>query len=333
MPFQRRVLVVFVMLGVISCRAMAARGGSRQLAFSSRLVNNQYATRLSSSTKGDLTETHELPIWNQPLEKKDARVSYKKVRQHVNPLARRYQQPTFLSPDWPKDVIDDLSLPLHLDIGCGRGGFLLEMAQENGKLWFVSVDCDCLDKCNERMPIRLLYCFFVIANQNYLGLEIRPPIFQYALDRVERRGLKGRLTFVGCNANVDLDRILTIYTNKGGGPVQTVSIQFPDPHFKSQHAKRRVVTPELVTTLAKHMRESSIVFLQSDIQEVLDDMRLRFREQDEYFQDEVEDTSEYLKQNPMGIQTERERSVLEKNLPVYRTILRRTAAQVPASNY
>ena len=34
-----------------------------------------------------------------------------------------------------------------------------------------------------------------------------------------------------------------------------VSIQFPDPHFKVRHSKRRVVTPELVATLAKFMNE------------------------------------------------------------------------------
>jgi tRNA (guanine-N7-)-methyltransferase len=242
------------------------------------------------------SETEELPIWSRPIDPSKLKPETR-VRQHVNPLSRRYQQPTFLSNEWPKDVLSDVSLPLHLDIGCGRGGFLLEMAQHK-------------------------------PDQNYLGLEIRPPIFQYALDRVERRGLTGRLTFVGCNANVDLDRILSIHESQGGGPVNTVSIQFPDPHFKSQHAKRRVVNPDLVSTLAKYMPESSIVFLQSDIKEVLDDMRLRFREQNEYFQDDLESTDEYLKENPMGIQTERERSVLEKDLPVYRTILRRTAANV-----
>jgi tRNA (guanine-N7-)-methyltransferase len=76
------------------------------------------------------------------------------------------------------------------------------------------------------------------------------------------------------------------------------------------------------------MPESSIVFLQSDIKDVLDDMRLRFREQDQYFQDDLESTKDYLKENPMGIQTERERSVIERDLPVYRTILRRTGTEV-----
>jgi hypothetical protein len=36
--------------------------------------------------------------------------------------------------------------------------------------------------------------------------------------------------------------------------VAAVSILFPDPHFKKQHKKRRVVTPELVSSLAAGIR-------------------------------------------------------------------------------
>lgn len=285
MPLYGRFCLLFVMSVFVSGAMARKYTCNRVLAFAL-----SYTTRTS--------EAEELPIWNQPLQDHKKAKEIRRVRQHVNPLAKRYQQPTRLSNEWPKDVLSDLSLPLHLDIGCGRGGFLLEMAQTK-------------------------------TDQNYLGLEIRPPIFQYALDRVQRRGLTGRLTFVGCNANVDLDRILTLYYLQGGGPLETVSIQFPDPHFKTQHSKRRVVTRDLVLSLAKHMPESSVVFLQSDIKAVLDDMRLRFREQDQYFQDDLESTKDYLKENPIGIQTERERSVIEKDLPVYRTILRRTEAKVP----
>ena len=299
-PLWRQLWALCFIMSSIFSRPTVLACCSRHLAFApASSVRRRYAAirqsmirGLSSTTMG---EQH-LPPWNRLREdsqrKKDAR-----VRQHVNPLARQYQQPTILSQDWPKDVFHDMSRPLHLDIGCGRGGFLLEIASE-------------------------------VPDKNYLGLEIRPSIYQHALDRVEKRGLTGRLTFVGCNANVDLERILSLYQKQGGGPLDTVSIQFPDPHFKSQHAKRRVVKPSLVLTLAKFMPESSRLFLQSDIKEVLDDMRLRFREQDKYFYDEVTDANEYLNENPLGCQTERERSVLARDLPVYRTMLRRTAASM-----
>jgi tRNA (guanine-N7-)-methyltransferase len=226
-------------------------------------------------------------------------------RQHVNPLARKFQQPTTLSEVWPKDVFDDLSKPIFLDIGCSRGGFLLDMASERPD------------------------------DFNYLGLEIRPIVVYHAKERVPKRNLQGRLDFVGCNANVDLERLLALLTtateegdDKARGNVEMVTIQFPDPHFKARHAKRRVVTPELVQTLARFMPTGSTVFLQSDVQSVLDEMRLQFREQSEYFKDDHECVEEYIPENILGVPTEREVSVLERDLPVYRARFTRTEEAV-----
>lgn len=223
-----------------------------------------------------------------------------RARQHVNPLASKFQKPTVLSPEWPTDVYKDMNRPLFLDIGCARGGFLVDIAS--------------------RRP----------DEYNYLGLEIRPIVVHQAQTRVAKHGLEGFLNFVGCNANVDLERLLTIANAKD--KVGMVSIQFPDPHFKTRHAKRRVVTPELVLCLAKFMPEGSTIFLQSDIQSVLDDMRLQFRQQPELFQDQVENDQEYLAENMFGIPTEREVSVLERGLPVYRTSFKRTSEVVTASH-
>jgi tRNA (guanine-N7-)-methyltransferase len=86
-----------------------------------------------------------------------------------------------------------------------------------------------------------------------------------------------------------------------------------------------VVTPELVTALAKFMPTDATVFLQSDVQSVLDEMRLEFRQQPEFFQDQREGLDEYIEENLIGIPTEREVSVLERGLPVYRSIFKRTS--------
>ena len=205
--------------------------------------------------------------------------------------------PTVLSPDWPRDVFEDLSRPLFLDIGCARGGFLLDLSQERPD------------------------------DYNYLGLEIRPSVAEYAQHRVSKHdNLKGILGFVGCNANVDLARLLTLYGAQD--KLQMVSIQFPDPHFKNRHTKRRVVTQELVLTLAQFMPSSATVFLQSDIQGVLDQMRAEFREHGGYFVDAIEDETQYLEENPLGVPTEREIGVLEKGLPVFRTTFSRTDKEV-----
>jgi len=255
-----------------------------------------------NDNKHEHDESKEEPSWSPwtdpKLEDRSEGKQAFRSRQHVNPLASKFQQPTVLSPNWPLDVFSDYSRPIFLDIGCARGGFLVDFASQRP------------------------------ADYNYLGLEIRPIVVRQAQTRIAKHGLEGFLDFVGCNANVDLERLLTI--GKAENKVEMVTIQFPDPHFKARHAKRRVVTPELVLCLAKFMPPSATVFLQSDIQSVLDDMRFQFRQQPDLFRDDVESVEEYLPENIFGIPTEREVSVLDKGLPVYRTTLKRTTVPVSA---
>jgi tRNA (guanine-N7-)-methyltransferase len=234
-----------------------------------------------------------------------------KFRQHVNPLARKFQAPCHLPISWPQNAFYDCSKKLYLDIGCGKGGFLLHLAG--------AVKDDDSDVTGNQF-----------SDLNFFGLEIRPPVAEYAASRVSKKGLQGLVSFVGCNVNIDLERLLSLYQREHASSpdetiLHTVSIQFPDPHFKERHKKRKVVTQELIQTLAKHMAPNSAVFLQSDVQNVLDDMRQAFREENglKFFYDEIEDSSEYLDVNPVGIPTEREISVLENKLPVFRTVLRR----------
>lgn len=262
----------------------------------------------TASNKDDelepLTPPWSLDLLSQKKQKKSNNVV--RVRQHVNPLARRFQMQTILSDDWPTDVFHDCSKSkkLFLDIGAAKGGFLLQLASQRPH------------------------------DYNYLGLEIRPLAVQFAQDRLKNNPnysgpCTGHLNFVGCNANVDLQRLLTLYrdastSDASSTPLEMVTIQFPDPHFKKGHAKRKVVTPELVNTLPAFMPPGAKVFLQSDVQAVLDDMRERFREASLYFEDQVQDVKEYYPENVIGVPTEREISVLEQDLPVYRALFVRT---------
>jgi len=247
-------------------------------------------------------------------------INKSRFRQHVNPLARKFQMPTEqLSEDWPRDgSFEDPMLPLHIDIGCGKGGFLLSLASERKK--------DDNQQQQDQQPPQ------PHERKNYLGLEIRPTVAQYARERITKWNLYGTVDFIGCNANVDLDRILHRYTTTTTTPtttcgtIATVSIQFPDPHFKKQHRKRRVVTPSLVTTLARYLPEGAVLFMQSDVKDVLDGMRLAVVEDGgDYFVDSCGGgLEEYVGVNPMGVATEREVSVLEKGGEVWRVLFVRS---------
>ncbi|KAL3792031.1 hypothetical protein HJC23_011196 [Cyclotella cryptica] len=283
-----------------------------------------------------------IPPWSLPINRTSNSKAFARFRQHVNPLARRYQMSTDLPENWPLCDFTNVNLPLYLDIGCGKGGFLLELVgrMHGNRGRSCNPGEDAYQMASKEMEDTTAN--WLPNEMNYLGLEIRPGVSQYAQARVEKRGLSGKLSFVGCNANVDLDRLLTLYQEAAGSEEDNnrlafVSIQFPDPHFKKAHSKRRVVTSELVSTLAKFMRRGDVVFLQSDIKDALEAMREKFVEDSgKLYFDELQGANkimdgqekEYGMENPLGIPTEREVSVLNKGLPVFRTMFRRNEFSV-----
>jgi tRNA (guanine-N7-)-methyltransferase len=202
-----------------------------------------------------------------------------RVREHVNPLSQKYQTPV-VPPDWAA-IYADLTKPLHVDIGCGKGRFLLQMAQQYG-------------------------------DRNFLGLEIREPLVHQANGWRDELRLTN-LHYLFCNANNSLRPLLS--TLPAGG-LRWVTIQFPDPWFKRKHQKRRVVQPELLDAVAEFLVAGGSVFLQSDVKKVAVEMRDRFGAHPAFQPSEPG----WLAANPMSVPTEREISTLERGEPVYRAV-------------
>ncbi len=204
-----------------------------------------------------------------------------RVREHVNPLGEKYQTPT-PSPDW-LSIYADWSKPLSLDIGCGRGEYILQMAQ-------------------------------LKPDWNWLGLEIREPLVNSAIAAQRSLGLDN-LHYLFCNANISLVGLLP------PAKVQQATIQFPDPWFKRRQHKRRVVQPELVKALADLLAPGAQILLQSDILMVATEMLKNF-EADARFRNlagkgQFADPSIY----PDHIPTDRESWTLLQGGSIYRAHL------------
>ena len=213
------------------------------------------------------------------------------VRQHVNPLSRFFQLPLELPP--PGALFADPSLPIHLDIGCARGRFLLALAQEQ-------------------------------AGVNHLGVEIRRPLVHAA--EADRQALDlNNLRFLFCNANVSLEAWLAALP---AGQLDLVSIQFPDPWFKKKHHKRRVLQPALVLAIATALAPGKRLFLQSDVLAVIEPM-VALTEACGCFQRPSADAKPWRSSNPLPVPTERETYVLDQGLPVYRVLYERNEAPLP----
>mmetsp|Transcript_12472 Transcript_12472/g.19630 ORF Transcript_12472/g.19630 Transcript_12472/m.19630 type:complete len:339 (-) Transcript_12472:27-1043(-) len=157
-----------------------------------------------------------------------------KVRQHVNPLAPGFREPC-PTPEWDS-IYQDLSKDLHLDIGCGKGHFLFDLAKEDD-------------------------------SRNHLGIEIREALPVRAQRWVQEEGLTNCYFTFG-NINVSVESLLSGYP----GNLELVTVMMPDPWFKKRHQKRRIIQPELVEALASKMKPGSRFMVQSDVLEAAENM-------------------------------------------------------------
>jgi len=133
-------------------------------------------------------------------------------------------------------------LPLHLDVGCARGRFILRMAK-------------------------------LEPDWNFLGVEIREPLVEEANRLADEAELKN-LHYAFCNAMLWLDRLLV---NIPDALLQMVTIQFPDPWFKKRHAKRRMVNAELVDMIVSKLAAEGKIFVQTDIEPLAEEMFALFK--------------------------------------------------------
>lgn len=222
-----------------------------------------------------------------------------RVRQHVNPLARRWSQPIDLPAGWYERAFANPALPLVIDVGVAKGRFLTRLAEQT-------------------------------YSHNFLGMEIRAPLVHQA-NRIAAGKNLHNVFYLACNANVSFAEILA------GVPqavLTDVYVQFCDPWFKKRHAKRRIVNDAFVNDVVSALRLSGMgdgvpglrrVFMQSDVVEVAEEMRDCF-DANEFlcrvgtdFDLQV-DCSGWLVDNPIGLETEREIAVLNNDGSVYRAM-------------
>eukprot|EP00965_Chrysotila_dentata_P097296 3215599-Pleurochrysis_carterae.AAC.3 len=221
----------------------------------------------------------------------------KRVRQHVNPLTRLHQSKLELPATWPEQYFADPTQPLHIDIGCARGHFVLDLAEKQ-------------------------------TSWNVLGLEIRRVLVDAAQQDVEDKGM-GNAAFIACNANVNL-RYLLEGLMPYSGKIQSATVQFPDPWFKSKHYKRRTLQPELVTTIADFLTPGGWLLLQTDVKPLAEDMRdIVDASERQRLADAVADADDWSVAKPdalSDVPTERETASAALERPVYRRLYTRTDA-------
>ncbi len=172
--------------------------------------------------------------------------------------------------------------PVELEIGPGRGWFLVERLEAD-------------------------------PTARVVGIEIRRKWAAIVDGRLEKRGLSDRGRVFAGDAREILPRL-------SPGTLSVVYIHFPDPWWKKRHAKRRVLTAELLAGVAGALAPGGELFVQTDVFD-----RAEQFEQVVAGESRLSPWSETARvdDNPYGARSPRERRAIADGLPVLRLRYRR----------
>ncbi len=124
--------------------------------------------------------------------------------------------------------------PLEIEIGYGRGDFLLDRAR--------------------RFPQRL-----------FVGYETKTKATRLMLERIERMNTERlgvhNLWLSDDDVRFSLPRVVP------DGRAEAIHVLFPDPWWKEQHQDRRLFSPPFVDLLAQKLRPGGMLFFKSDVEE------------------------------------------------------------------
>ncbi len=162
--------------------------------------------------------------------------------------------------------------PIELEIGCGKGGFLLRRAQSR-------------------------------PDRNFVGIEWANKYYKYAADRMARRGLTNVRIMRTDARHFVMHRLAT-------GCLAALHIYHPDPWPKKRHHKRRLFQPAFMVAAVRVLAPGARLAIQTDHADYFDQIKAVIADRPEFdpipFEDEAYGTiGEEMKTN-FEIKYERE---------------------------
>jgi tRNA (guanine-N7-)-methyltransferase len=121
------------------------------------------------------------------------------------------------------------ALPVEIEVGCGKGLFLLTASQEH-------------------------------PDVNFLGIEIERKYQLFTANRLAKRSLRNVRLVCG-----DARQFFRDYVPPES--VQAVHVYFPDPWWKKRHHKRRVFTADFAAACLRVLRPGGRLEVMSDVAE------------------------------------------------------------------
>ena len=208
------------------------------------------------------------------------------MRQHVNPLSKFFNVIEPLPP--LTKIFKNYNKPLHLDIGCGSGNFLINLAKNN-------------------------------KNWNYIGLEIRQKLVSRSKLKLKDESIEN-LFFAFGNAEYLIEDCIGKFPED---IVSSVSFNFPDPWFKKKHHKRRIIQPQIIHKISQLMAKGGYISIKSDVKELFDYMDMTISDSKFFTNYNYKDTEIFNSYNPINLKTNRENYVIKNKLKVFEKLYKK----------
>jgi tRNA (guanine-N7-)-methyltransferase len=175
---------------------------------------------------------------------------------------------------------------IELELGPGRGGFLMERAA-------------------------------LEPQAALIGLEIRRKWAAVVDGRLAERGLGARARVFAEDARFALPRLAP------DASVRRVFVHFPDPWWKKRHAKRLLVQGGFLDQLARLLQPDGELFMQTDVEDRAAGYEELAARDDRFVADGDAEGSPRLAENPYVARSPRERRAIADGLPIHRLRWRR----------
>lgn len=198
-----------------------------------------------------------------------------------------YYPPLIEKLDW-KDVFANAKKPDYLDIGCGKGAFLLQFAIEN-------------------------------PQKNILGIEVR----KLPVDWLKKVIIGEKIDNCGVLWYSAANNLPFIEENS----IESVFYLYPDPWFKVKHKKRRLFSDNFANEIHRVLKNGGNLYLATDVEEVHQYQKEIIENsglfeivylKENYILSERE--TDALWQIPI---TNKEKFCFSKQIPIYRIVLKK----------
>lgn len=187
-----------------------------------------------------------------------------------------------------KETFQNPENPIHIEIGMGKGQFLLTLAKENPSI-------------------------------NYIGIERYSSVLLRALERFdndEEYNDVNNIRFI-CMDATNLPEVFAV------GEIDKIYLNFSDPWPKARHAKRRLTSTEFLERYEKILAQGGRVEFKTDNTELFNFSLEQVKEAGWYLEKYTYDLHHQEEMNAGNIMTEYEEKFSLKGNPINKLIARR----------